>query len=182
VTATVSASPEAMKEFVRLNAMTRKDHGLPPQPRRFFRHVCDHILSNNMGFIVLASWRGAVIAANVYFHFGNQVIYKYGASDKAWQHLRASNLVMWEAIKHAAGMGCKSLCLGRTEPENEGLRQFKAGWGIPESVMNYYRYDLRKDAFVKAPRVVSPFSKKLFNKLPLPALNALGAILYRHMG
>ena len=61
-----------------------------------------------MGFIVLGSYRGAAIAANVYFHFGDQVIYKYGASDKTYQHLRANNLVMWEAIKWACDKGYKA--------------------------------------------------------------------------
>ena len=171
-----------MEEFCRLNTITRKDHGLPPQPRHFFQGVQDQIISKNMGFIVLASFRGAAIAANVYFCFGDQVIYKYGASDRTYQHLRANNLVMWEAIKWACDKGYKTLCFGRTEPENQGLRQFKTGWGAREYLIKYYRYDLQKDTFIKAPEIVNPFYKKLFSKLPIPALNMLGRILYRHMG
>ena len=182
ITATISTSPDSMEAFCRLNAMTRKDHGLPPQPRHFFQHVQERIISKDMGFIVLGSYRGAAIAANVYFHFGDQVIYKYGASDKTYQHLRANNLVMWEAIKWACDKGYKTLSFGRTEPENQGLRQFKAGWGAQETLIKYYRYDLQKEAFVKAPKIVNPYYKKLFSKLPIPALNMLGRILYRHMG
>ena len=76
---TVSASPEALKAFCRLNTITRRDHGLPPQPSHFFRAVHDHILSQNMGFIVLAMLDKTAVAGNVYFHFGDEVIYKYGA-------------------------------------------------------------------------------------------------------
>jgi lipid II:glycine glycyltransferase (peptidoglycan interpeptide bridge formation enzyme) len=171
-----------VKAFCRLNAITRRDHGLPPQPRRFFQNVYDHILSREMGFIVLASCRRAAIAANLYFHFGDQLIYKYGASDRAFQHLRANNLVMWEAIQWGCEHGCTSLCFGRTEPDNEGLRQFKAGWGARERLIKYYRYDLQKSAFIKAPMMINPLYKKIFSKLPIPALNMLGSILYRHMG
>jgi hypothetical protein len=178
----VSISPDAVKAFCRLNAITRRDHGLPPQPRRFFQSVYDHVLSKDMGFIVLASNRGTPIAANVYFYLGDQVLYKYGASDRAFQHLRANNLIMWEAIKWACDRGCKSLCFGRTEPDNEGLRQFKAGWGARERLIKYYRFDLRKDAFIKTPEIVSPLSGKIFRKLPIPVLKMLGSILYRHMG
>jgi lipid II:glycine glycyltransferase (peptidoglycan interpeptide bridge formation enzyme) len=181
ITVTVSTSPDSMETFCRLNAITRRDHGLPPQPRRFFRCVYDHILSKDMGFIVLASFRGSAIAANVYFCFGDQVIYKYGASDRAYQHLRANNLVMWEAIKWACDHGYSALSFGRTEPENEGLRQFKAGWGAREHLIKYYRYDLQKGAFIKAPVIINPLYKKIFSKLPIPALNMLGSILYRHM-
>ncbi|MCE5265992.1 MAG: GNAT family N-acetyltransferase [Deltaproteobacteria bacterium] len=179
---TVSDASDALDEFCRLNALTRRLHGLPPQPRRFFQSVQDRILSRNKGFIVLASLRGTAIAANVYFTFGNRIIYKYGASDRAFQKLRASNLVMWEAIRWGRDRGYESLCLGRTEPGNEGLRKFKIGWGAEERILRYYRYDLRKEAFVRAPDVVRPLHKKIFGRLPIPVLNALGSVLYRHMG
>ena len=178
----ISTSPDAVKQFCRLNAFTRRDHGLPPQPRRFFQCVYDHILSQNMGFIVQASLRGTAIAANVYFTFGDQLLYKYGASDRVFQHLRASNLVMWEAIKWGCDHGYRTLCFGRTEPGNEGLRQFKAGWGAREHLIKYYRYDLRTDAFIKTPTVLKPSYQKIFSNLPIPVLNLLGNILYRHMG
>jgi hypothetical protein len=182
ITVTLSTSPGSMEGFRRLNAITRRDHGLPPQPHRFFQNVQERIISKNMGFIVPASYRGAAIAANVYFCFGDEVIYKYGASGRAYQHLRANNLVMWEAIKWACDKGYKTLSFGRTEPENEGLRQFKAGWGAREYVIKYYRYDLRKDAFIKAPGIINPLYKMIFSKLPVQSLNMLGSILYRHMG
>jgi hypothetical protein len=178
----ISASPEAMQAFRRLNDRTRRDHGLPPQPRCFFQGVYDRILSQGRGFIVLASFRGTAIAANVYFIFGDQILYKYGASDRGYRHLRANNLVMWEAIKWGCEHGYRTLCFGRTEPENEGLRQFKAGWGTREYLIKYYRYDLRQDIFTKTPTIVKPSYQKIFSKLPIPVLKMLGSTLYRHMG
>lgn len=178
----VSTEPEVLKAFCRLNALTRRDHGLPPQPRRFFQCVHDQIISKDRGFIALASFKDRAIAANVYFNFGDQVIYKYGASDRDYQHLRANNLVMWAAIKWSCDHGYKTLCFGRTEPENEGLRQFKAGWGARERIISYYRYDLKRDAFIKAPTIIHPLYKKMFRKLPLPVLEVMGALFYRHMG
>ncbi|TSA44591.1 MAG: GNAT family N-acetyltransferase [Deltaproteobacteria bacterium] len=179
---TISASPDAVKAFCRLNSLTRRDHGLPPQPRRFFQCLYDHILSQGMGFIVLASLRGTAIAANVYCNFGDQILYKYGASDRGWLHLRANNLVIWAAIKWGCNHGYRSLCFGRTEPENEGLRQFKSGWGAREHLIKYYRYDLKKDAFIKTPTIIHPLFKKVFKKLPIPVLDFMGTVLYGHMG
>ena len=135
-----------------------------------------------MGTVALAFYQGNAVAANVYLHANGEAIYKYGASDKAYQNLRAANLVMWEAIKRYAGEGARSLCFGRTEPENEGLRQFKTGWGADESIINYYRYDLAADAFVPGKQAVSARANRVFSRLPVPALKAIGGLLYRHMG
>jgi len=179
---TISASPESLKAFRRLNAMTRRDHGLPPQPSRFFQAVYDHILSQNLGFIVLALFNKTAVAGNVYFHFGDEVIYKYGASDRDYQHLRANNLIMWKAVQWACDKGYRRLCFGRTERDNEGLRQFKSGWGAEEHVIKYYRYDLTTDAFVKESNTMNPLVKKIFSRLPLPVSQILGDILYRHAG
>jgi hypothetical protein len=173
---------DALGEFCRLNRLTRREHGLPPQPCHFFEKVHRHIISKESGFIALAYFQGKAIAGNVYFHFGDRAIYKYGASDKAYQHLRANNLVMWEAIRWFADKGFKSLCFGRTEPENEGLRQFKAGWGAEETQVHYFRYDLRQNAFVPGKEKGEPPYAALFRATPAPILNAIGSLLYRHMG
>ena len=42
---------DSVKSFYRLNCMTRKDHGLPPQPFYFFKRIYDHIISIKKGFI-----------------------------------------------------------------------------------------------------------------------------------
>ncbi|HSA95318.1 MAG TPA: GNAT family N-acetyltransferase, partial [Acidobacteriota bacterium] len=115
-------SPDAMEAFCRLNDLTRKRHGLPPQPRSFFRNVRDEILLKGGGVLASAVYQGKIIASLVFFHFGRQAIYKYGASDMAYQSLRANNLVMWEAVRWYKSRDYESLSLGRTEESNEGLR------------------------------------------------------------
>lgn len=178
----VSNTLDAMKAFYRLNTMTRKEHGLPPQPYHFFQHLHERVISKGMGFVVTASAFNHMIAACVYLHFGKEVIYKYGASDKQYQHLRANNLVMWEAVRWSCENGFEQMSFGRTEPEHEGLMQFKAGWGAKPYRIAYYKYDLRDHAFVGDGGNISPVMNKVFSKLPIPVLELLGKILYRHMG
>ncbi len=175
-------SPESMREFYRLNCTTRKMHGIPPQPWNFFRNIYDHVISENHGNVILASYKGVTIAGAVYFHFGKKVIFKYGASDKRYHHLRPNNLVMWEAIKEYCNRGYKTFCLGRTESENQGLRQFKNGWGASEKIIKYYRYDFRRNRFLNGNSHVSGFHNKVFNRMPVPMLKMIGSALYKHMG
>ncbi|MGA2317724.1 MAG: peptidoglycan bridge formation glycyltransferase FemA/FemB family protein [Thermodesulfobacteriota bacterium] len=178
----IDHSLESLKEFYRLNCMTRREHGLPPQPFHFFKKIYDHVISRNLGFVILASYSGKNIAGAVYFHFGEKAVYKYGASDKKFQHLRANNLVMWEAIQWYSQNGYKNLCFGRTERENQGLIQFKSGWGTTEQQINYYRYDLNKGSFVPGSSKVTGFHNKIFRNLPLPLLKRVGSVLYKHVG
>jgi Acetyltransferase (GNAT) domain len=175
-------SPDALKEFYRLNCMTRRDHGLPPQPYLFFKKIHEHVLANDLGLLALALYKGEYIAGAIYFHFNKQGFYKYGASDRAYWHMRANNLIMWEAIRRYRSKGYASFSFGRTEPENAGLLQFKAGWGARECPIYYYKYDLRKNAFVKDPLMLKGMHNRIFSKMPMPLLKIAGSLLYRHMG
>jgi len=177
-----SNTTEGMKEFYRLNSLTRKEHGLPPQPYRFFVKVLEHIISRDLGQVFLASHDRKNIAGAIYFHFNGKAYYKYGASDKNYQHLRPNNLVMWEAIRCYSGNGTRSLCMGRTEPDHEGLLQFKSGWGTTEQPIRYYRYDFKKGSFVSGSSKVTGFHNRIFKLLPMSILHQVGNLLYKHAG
>jgi GNAT acetyltransferase-like protein len=173
-------SAAATTEFYRLNCLTRKDHGLPPQPNGFFQNLNDHIISKKKGRIFLAKYSGKTIAGAVFTIFGNKAIYKYGASDRKYQHLRANNLIMWEAIREYAAGNCSILGLGRTEPEHAGLLQFKRGWGTREKPIYYYKYDLNQNDFVTDNSKIKS-SYPIFTKMPIPMLKLIGRLLYRHI-
>jgi lipid II:glycine glycyltransferase (peptidoglycan interpeptide bridge formation enzyme) len=174
-------SLDSVKEFFRLQCQTRKYHGLPPQPRSFFKRIFEHVVDANKGFVLLALYHNKVIAGGVFFHFGNKAIYKYGASDRNYLNLRPNNLIMWQAIEWFAENGFKQFSFGRTEQGNDGLLQFKRGWGAKEKKLNYYKYDLKQDCFVsEKPGVKSSYN--LFKMMPLPLLKFTGNILYRHVG
>jgi hypothetical protein len=174
-------SMESVKAFYKLHCITRKKHGLPAQPFNFFRKLYEYIISKKKALVVLGIYRDKVVAGAVYSHFGNKAIFKFGASDKAYHHLRPNNFVMWEAIKWYVQNGYKQFSLGRTEPEHEGLLQFKRGWGVKESTINYYKYDLEKNLFVTNCSRIKYFNT-FFQKLPLPLLKLTGRLFYRHVG
>jgi lipid II:glycine glycyltransferase (peptidoglycan interpeptide bridge formation enzyme) len=182
VTVHVSASFDAIKQFYVLNCITRRRHGLPPQPFRLFKNIYEHIVLKENGFVVTAEWNGKVIGASVYLHFGDKAVYKYGASDHSCQHLRANNLIMWEAIKWYCKNGYKAFSFGRTDVDHEGLLQFKRGWGAREEEVPYYRFDPRSGkALIKGAHNGSLFTK-YSSKLPIAALRTFGELMYRHVG
>ena len=182
VEVTIYATFEAIREFYRLNCITRRMHGLPPQPFSFFEKIHKHIIKNKHGFLVVAHYREQAIAASVFFHFRGKAIYKYGASDISFQNLRPNNLVMWKAIEWYCQNGYSSFTFGRTDARHDGLRQFKNGWGTEERKIRYFRYNLPGKIFVSAESKVDGWHTSIFKNAPIPLLRIVGKILYKHMG
>jgi hypothetical protein len=173
---------DAMREFYRLHCQTRRCHGVPPQPFAFFRHIQEEIIAPGCGFIALARSGTRCIAAAVFFHWGGQGLFKFGASEKTRQNLRPNNLAIWEGMRYLLRHACRSLHFGRTAPDNEGLRRFKLSWGTTEEMLPYLRFNPITRLFVPVPPANSyAFHQKLFTKLPL-ALNMLaGKLIYPHL-
>jgi hypothetical protein len=180
VTVQVSRSEQAMRDFYRLQCQTRKRHGLPPQPWRFFLNIWRHILSENLGMVALAEQEGEKIAGAVYFFLNGHAIYKYGASDFRWQQLRPNNLVMWEGIKWLARNGAQTLHLGRTSRSNDGLRRFKLNLGAVEEAIEYVKFDLRANRFMVDAEGISGWHNRVFRALPVFLSRCAGQWLYKH--
>lgn len=181
VEVSIQHSLEALVTFYQFHCETRRLHGLPPQPWSFFKKIHEHVISSKQGFVALALHHGKPIAGGVYFLFNYQAIYKFGASNRNYQHLRANNLVMWEAIRWLCRNGFKSLHLGRTELENQGLLQYKRGWRSKETKVGYYRFNLNKNAFSTENDGIGSFCS-VFKILPIFVLRLIGSLVYRHLG
>ena len=180
VTVEVSTSEQAVREFYDLQCLTRKRHGLPPQPWAFFLNIWRHIVSQKQGVVVLAAWRGVKIGGAAFFYLGGRAIYKYGASDLARQHLRPNNLVMWTGVQWLAQNGAKTLHLGKTSLANEGLRRFKLNLGAVEEHLEYVKFDLRTGQFVIETDGISGWHNRVFRRLPVVLSRQAGELLYKH--
>ena len=173
--------PDSLSLYYSLHCRTRRKHGVPPQPFRFFANIGRHVLRPGLGFVASARWQGRPVAAAVFFKHGSRVIYKFGASDYRFQHLRPNNLLMWKAIEHCASSGCESLHLGRTSMSNEGLRRFKLSLGADEHTISYAKYDLNHHSFVReSDRAEGPINR-IFRCLPSPLFRLAGQMIYPHL-
>ncbi|HZM05589.1 MAG TPA: GNAT family N-acetyltransferase [Candidatus Saccharimonadales bacterium] len=177
-----SSSRQAMQTYYALHCQTRRRHGLPPQPFRFFENIQRYVLEPGQGFVVTVRLKEQPIAAGMFFCYGRQGLYKFGASDFAFQQLRPNNLMMWAGIRHCVELGMTSLHLGRTSLGNEGLRRFKMGLGATEEVVKYSKYDFLSKQFVTdVDRAEGGWFNRVFASLPLPFLRLAGQMLYPHL-
>jgi hypothetical protein len=179
---TILRSPEAMAAYYRLHCLTRKRQGLPPQPTCFFQNIQEHIIAKNFGFVTLVSYKGTNIAGAVFFSFGHQAMYKFGASNMLYKDLYPNHLLLWHVILWLYSHDYTELCFGRSAPNNTGLVQFKDGWGANKSRISYYRYDLKTASFVQNINHWSKAGFKIGQKMPITLLQLAGSLLYKHIG
>ena len=175
-----SSELESLLTFYNLHLMTRKKHGVPIQPKKYFLKLWEYIIKQNMGFIMLAHYKGKVIAGGVFLHYNRYMIYKYGATDPEYLNLYANHLLLWEAIQWGCRNGYHIFDWGRTDKENGGLRHFKLGWGTEEEVLSY-------SYIGKAPEDYSTGWKhkmveNTIRKSPVWVGRLLGELLYKHVG
>lgn len=180
LTISIGVSRSDLTAFRRLNNLTRKRHGLPPQPARFFESFYKHVLLPGHGLIVSAIHHQKVIASSIYCQFGKRAVFKYGASELGYLHLRPNNLIMWEAMRWYRDRNFEIMNLGRTELDNPGLLRYKRAWGAQERLVRYYRFDIEKSKFLTL-RSEEAY-RRIFSRMPIGILRIIGRIGYRHMG
>lgn len=175
------ADLEAMEIYFNLHTRTRRRHGLPPQPRAFFRNIHKEMMERNLGFVALAFHSSQPVAGAVFFHAGDEAVYKFGASAGLENTLRANHAVMWHGISHLAEKGAASLHFGRTSLSQDGLRRYKSNWGALESVIDYYRFDLRNGQWKTIHDNAGGGHNALFSRFPLALNRLFGTVIYPHL-
>lgn len=177
----ISRDREAIAHYYRLHCMTRQRLGSPPQPLRFFSEVARHCFARGGGFVVLCWYAHRPIAGLVVLEGGRTALYKFGASDAGFLHLRPNELAMWHAIRQSLRDGMARYHFGRTSVGNAGLRRFKAGFGAGETELCYWKFDLATDTTVAAPDRANGWANHIVRYLPQDVVNAIGRTLYRHL-
>jgi hypothetical protein len=173
-------SKPLMEAFYRLMVQTRRKHQLPPQPIEWFRNLAE-CLGDQLSVRVVFK-DGKEIASILTLLHGKVLVYKYGASDPAYQNMGGTPLLFWKTISEAKEAGLTCLDLGRSDEDNEGLIQFKDRLGATSSMLSYQRWSRGEQQTVKKPSRLRDMGKQLFSVMPDPILRMTGRILYRHVG
>jgi hypothetical protein len=172
-------SDALLRKFYGLLLLTRRRHGLPPQPLVWFRNVVaclgDRIL------IRVASKHGQPVASIITIRHKEVLVYKYGCSDSRFNNLGGNSLLFWRAIQDAKQNGILKYDLGRSESNNSGLVTFKENWGAVSVPLDYYRLPARQPFHLDS-AWPTRFAKGVFSIMPDALLTATGRLLYRHIG
>jgi hypothetical protein len=166
-------------KFYRLLLLTRRRHGLPPQPMMWFRNLTDCFGESLT--IHLASKNGRPIAAILTLEYKDTLVYKYGCSDSAFHSLGAMPMLFWRIIQTGKQHGVHELDLGRSDLDNRGLTTFKQHLGASCSELRYFRLGRdRNHAWTTG--VPSRIARNAFARMPRGVAQIAASVLYRHMG
>jgi len=173
---------QAMRDFIRLNALTRRKHGVPPQPDRFFWNLHRRMIAEGDSFVARAEHDGRPVAAAVYLAWGGKTLtYKYSASDSEALGVKPNHLAMWEAVRFGCLNGYRTMDFGRTDASNEGLLYYKRGWGTQERELAYARVgEAARSGRLTAGRDTGRL-KRIVRRMPIPLLKLIGKIVLPHL-
>jgi lipid II:glycine glycyltransferase (peptidoglycan interpeptide bridge formation enzyme) len=166
-------------QFFHLLLLTRRRHGLPPQPKIWFDNLID-CLGENLT-IRVASKENQPAAAILTLRFRTTVTYKYGCSDPKFNNLGATQLLFWRTIQEACSSGMEHLDLGRSDTDNPGLVTFKDRWGAERSTLTYLRHPLQHNS-LRTRSWGSHFVRSFCTHAPDRLLSGVGTFFYRHVG
>jgi hypothetical protein len=172
-------STPLLSSFYGLLRLTRRRHGLPPQPVAWFRNLVA-CLGDRLA-IHLARKDGMPVASILTLSFKKTMVYKYGGSDASRHPLGGMPFLFWRAIQEAQARGIEELDLGRSELDQPGLLAFKDHLGAARSALTYYTWPQRRSG-TALDGPLARAARRLVSHLPDAALDLTGRVLYRHFG
>jgi hypothetical protein len=179
VTQEEGRSLRLLQQFYNLLVLTRRRHGVPPQPWKWFVHLMDNMADRVT--IRVASHCSRPVAAILTLRFGDTLTYKYGCSDPRQFRLGGIHFLFWQAIQDAKQQGLRRMDLGRSDLHAEGLAIFKERWGATRIPLTYFRFPNPGSVQETKAGAHRAFNK-VISYLPPRALSLLGNTLYRHFG
>jgi hypothetical protein len=175
-------SPALFDAFWALLLITRRRHGLPPQPDSWFRNLIN-CFGDQLKIRVARKDRRPV-AAIVTLRHKDTLTYKYGCSDAAFHTLGGMQLLFWRSIEEAKREGLCTFDLGRTDRGNSGLITFKDRWGSARSALTYSRFsdhETAQESRSSGTGWTRRIAKSVVPYLPDRLLRMAGDLLYRHI-
>jgi len=168
-------------DFFRLMVITRRRHGVPPQPIAWFRNLAECLGEQA---VIRVAYKGGIPVASIFtLVCKKKMVYKYGCSDGAFNAMGGTPYLFWHAIQEARNQDIEQFDFGRSDIKNEGLVNFKDHWGTTRTNLHYYRYPFSPST--EAPRSKSwkkKMAEQFYGRLPNACLALLGKLLYRHAG
>ena len=171
-----------MRNFYKLQVITRKKHGMPPQPYSYFRNMWKILYPKGFLSLLLADFNGKTVAGIIVIKWKKTAYYQNGASDRNYLYLRPNHLLLWKAIEDSCRQGFEYFDFGRSSARDEGLIMFKKRWATTQTELPYFYYPKVKGATSGVrDRLKYKIVTATCRKLPTFFLQKLGELAYKYL-
>lgn len=181
LTCETGRSEALLGSFWTMLVMTRRKHGVPPQPKNWFRNLIDCF--GERLEIRVAFKEKRPLAAILTLRHRDTLVYKYGCSDARFHRLGGMQMLFWQAIGEAKSDGLLRLDLGRSDCENTGLITFKDRLGAARSNLAYMRFPVSPPPATRFGAVnwAERTARRALSLMPDRLLCLIGRAVYRHI-
>ncbi len=177
---------KGVQVFYQLYRTTRKRLSLPAMPLVFFESIWKTFYPSDQVMFLIAEVNKQPAVSMMFFKYGNRVSAEAMGWNTSFTSYRPVAFIYWEGIKNAHYQGYKFFDLGRTDPHNKSLMDFKARWGAMVVDLTEYVYP----GYVSAPvfdnkyikKISNSIRKAIFRNMPEFLYRATSSLIYRHLG
>lgn len=164
----------------RLFSMNKRHLGSPPLPASFFEALRDELRGNV--FIHLVRMEREPIAAVMSFSFRDTLLPYYSGGIAALEHTQCNNFLYWKLMEWAVERGFRRFDFGRSRRDS-GPFHFKKNQGFEPAPLHYAYYLVRGSRLpsLNPSNPVFDLPRRVWQRLPLPVHEALGARLSRYL-
>ena len=157
-----------------------RDFGTPPYGVRYFRILHEKLHAPGWARLILAEVQGRCVGGLLLFCSGKNVVSKFAACLPEAAPLRAYPALYWEAIRLCVSLGYQKLNWGTATRAQEGLVQFKEGWGAQSRPAILYDLPVRG----RIPSIEKYYdsgglSRRIWKRLPIAVTRVVGHSLNR---
>ena len=142
-----ASSDDHIREYHRIYSHTMNRNGAGKGyyfSYEFFRAFREELPENSRFF--LAEFGGQIVAGTLCLYDETDAFYFLTGTDARFQHVRPTNLLVWELIRWAHSAGKKRLTLGAGNYPDDGLYRFKSSFSHARQPFYVYkRVHLQQD-------------------------------------
>ncbi len=171
---------ELLDGFYEVFCRNMRDLGTPVYSRNFFGNVLAEFPDSTRILSIIKD--GRTIASGLMTWYKDTMEVPWASSNRDFRELCPNNILYWEAIRFAIGIGAHKFDFGRSTP-GEGTYNFKKQWGAMP-VQLYWQYLLHNGVTLPEINPKNPrfhFAIQAWQRLPLAIANLFGPHIVRYI-
>lgn len=177
----LSTDVDDLKRFYHIMSINMRTYGTPMYPYSYFKKIGDTFFQTGDAVLIKSTYEDSMIGGILFF-LGQEVsILKYSAVLPEYLFTRPYAAMNWTAIDLCTNRGCRSLNMGTSFVDDEGLINAKKGFGADTIPLAAYTWSSSKKKPAPLNELQDRYKKliALWKYQPLITSQMLGSIFWR---